>query len=88
LSFADEERLEALVAQPPGHGGDEVVGLKAGLGEDRHARVADDLEDALLLRVEVVRRGLARGLVLGVDRLAEDRRLASPLGAPSMTMAR
>jgi hypothetical protein len=69
--LADEEDLVILIAQRRGHRGDEVVRLEAALAEDRHAAVANDLEDALLLRAEVVGRGLAVGLVVGVDRLAE-----------------
>ena len=71
LVLGDDVDLVALVAEPADHGGDDVVGLEAGAGVDRHAGIADHLEDALLLGVEVVGDRGAVGLVLRENLLAE-----------------
>ncbi len=64
------EVVEPAVATDDG--GDDVVRLVAVLRDDRDAGVPDELQDAFFLRLEVVRRGLAVGLVVRVDGLAED----------------
>src|SRR4030095_4419409 len=71
LVARDQNDVIALVTQAMSHGGHEGVGLEAGEDKEGDAGIADDLEDAFLLDVEVGGLGLAIGLVLGEEFLAE-----------------
>ena len=73
LVAAGDDDLDALRGSHLRQGGDHVVGLDAGHGQDLPAQQLYHLVDGGDLRAQVVGHGRTGGLVLGVERVAEGR---------------
>ena len=76
LVLGDQKNLISLVLQSASHRRNDIIRLKPRLDENRHARIANDPQDPLLLRIEIIRPGLAIGLVLRPKLLAKQGRFA------------